>query len=533
MALVRNAYEELESIVGPENISEEPAVLDSYAKEHRAKHYIGGPYMKRFEAIVMPARTEEVQAIVKTCNKYGIKFKARSSGFFFFNSPLKGGCINIDLWRMNKILEINEQNMYAVVEPGVNSVSFQAELMKRGLRANIIGAGASTTALPIPAASGLGHTGLTTSNHDRNLLAVEWVTPSGEIVRFGSLGSANEYFCGDGPGPSLRGVIRGVNTPLGGLGVFTKAATKVYHWPGPPVPRVEGVSPYYQPLLPEFFKAYYLCWPSWDKLIDAVYEIGESEIASALDRMSAFMVTFGMTPTNEEGAALFSKFREAGADGPNMVAHIYAETKKELNYKEKVLQHIMEKSGAKSLPMVEEPSFSHHLIWNMLRGIDPIRCSIRPAQGGHASNLGALGTLPPQIQLMLRSHEIKEEYLKKQKAVDDGIWCWIAIIENGHYSHAENILQVDSSPEGRKGLAEYGETAFKGLEELHIGSTSFGLMGDAAHNRIGPQAGNYHLWLRKIKAAFDPNLSSESLLYVTPSGGEEAFDLMKGVKSKE
>ena len=124
---------------------------------------------------------------------------------------------------MNRILEINEKNMYAVVEPYVIFAQLQAELMKRGLNCNITGAGSNCSALPIAAHQGLGHLSISGSYGERNLLAVEWVTPDGEIVRLGSSGSLGEWFCGDGPGPSLRGIIRGNVVPLGGLGVFTRA----------------------------------------------------------------------------------------------------------------------------------------------------------------------------------------------------------------------------------------------------------------------------------------------------------------------
>ena len=71
----------------------------------------------------------------------------------------------------------------------------------------------------------------TTGLGERNVLAgqVEWVTPEGEIIKLGSLGSSSEWFCGDGPGPSLRSALRGAASSAGGIGVFTKAATKVYH----------------------------------------------------------------------------------------------------------------------------------------------------------------------------------------------------------------------------------------------------------------------------------------------------------------
>ena len=36
---------------------------------------------------------------------------------------------------------------------------------------------------------------------------MEWVTPEGEIVRTGSLGSGDGWFCSEGPGPSVRGIM--------------------------------------------------------------------------------------------------------------------------------------------------------------------------------------------------------------------------------------------------------------------------------------------------------------------------------------
>jgi len=51
------------------------------------------------------------------------------------------GIILLDLRRMNRIIEINEKNMYAVVEPYVISAQLQAELMKRGFHFNVKGAG--------------------------------------------------------------------------------------------------------------------------------------------------------------------------------------------------------------------------------------------------------------------------------------------------------------------------------------------------------------------------------------------------------
>ena len=83
--------------------------------------------------MVLPGSTEELQAIAKLCNKYGILFKPFSSGFEIVSLALaheKG--ILLDLKRMDRIIEIDVKNMHAVVEPYVNIYRLQREAMRLG-----------------------------------------------------------------------------------------------------------------------------------------------------------------------------------------------------------------------------------------------------------------------------------------------------------------------------------------------------------------------------------------------------------------
>ena len=85
MALSREVYEALEDIVGPDNITEEPATLDSYAYQWMAELVPdvtgGSKFFDRPEAVLMPGSAEEVQAIVKACNRYKLKFHVFSTGW--------------------------------------------------------------------------------------------------------------------------------------------------------------------------------------------------------------------------------------------------------------------------------------------------------------------------------------------------------------------------------------------------------------------------------------------------------------------
>ena len=127
MAINKEIYKEFEDVVGEANISDDPAMIPAY-------------FNIDFAAVVLPANAAEVQAIVKLCNRHKIPFGALSSGW---GGMFPKGTIVLDLRRMNHIIEINEKNMYAVVEPYVINSQLQAELMKRGLNCNIKGAGSN------------------------------------------------------------------------------------------------------------------------------------------------------------------------------------------------------------------------------------------------------------------------------------------------------------------------------------------------------------------------------------------------------
>ena len=125
MALSKEVYKEFEDLVGAENISNDPAIMPAY-------------FSINFGAVILPGNTEEVQSIVKLCNRHKLPFVAVSTGWM---GMYPEDIIFMDLRRMNRIIEINEKHMYAVVEPYVISAQLQAELMKRGLNCNIKGAG--------------------------------------------------------------------------------------------------------------------------------------------------------------------------------------------------------------------------------------------------------------------------------------------------------------------------------------------------------------------------------------------------------
>jgi hypothetical protein len=132
------AYRALEDIVGAANVSRDAAILDGYAFQWLAElvRPDQSHYMPRPAAVVLPATTEEVQAIVRLANKYGLKVKPHGTGWYHWSGPIKDedATLQLDMRRMNAIVEIDEQNMYAVVEPYVIAAQLQAEILPLGLQ---------------------------------------------------------------------------------------------------------------------------------------------------------------------------------------------------------------------------------------------------------------------------------------------------------------------------------------------------------------------------------------------------------------
>jgi len=514
MALAKGQYAAFEDVLGPENISADPVILYPYS--WRSGLYAGvDKFTPRFEAAVLPGSAEEVQAVVRLCNRFGLQFKASSTGWGPYNDASGPGVIKIDLRRMNRIVEINETNMYAVVEPYVVGAQLQAELMKRGLNCNQCGAGTNCSALPIAAHQGIGHMSQSASYGERNQLALEWVTPEGDIIRLGSLGSSDEWFCGDGPGPSLRGLVRGSVVPLGGLGVYTKAATKIYHWPGPPTFPVEGVSPRYAPSrAPVNFSIGFYSFPSMDKLDEAQRKIGESEIALELMGFNAAMASANMATSNEEDVRLFKEFSKY-VQGPCFMIIIAGNSADDFRYKMMVLEQILVETGGKAIPkLLDDPRVAAACMWRWLRSSASIREVFR-ASGCFGGEVGGTDLFRLMADYIFETGKMKGDLIERGLVYDDGISPFTQSFEHGHFGHGELLIRYMPNPTTFMALVgEFLPQANETAVRDHFGVPGH-VFGDAAHEIYGPHCSNYHLWLRRIKGAFDPKGASEGSHYIT------------------
>src|ERR1700676_3649905 len=85
-------------------------------------------------AVVFPLSTEQVSAVVRACDRCGVPYTARGAGTGLSGGaiPSHGGVL-ISLARMNRILEIDVDNMRAIVEPGVVNLRLGLATAMHGL----------------------------------------------------------------------------------------------------------------------------------------------------------------------------------------------------------------------------------------------------------------------------------------------------------------------------------------------------------------------------------------------------------------
>jgi glycolate oxidase len=74
-------------------------------------------------AVVFPLSTDEVSRVVKLCNRMSVPYTARGAGTGLSGGaiPVRGGVL-ISLARMTRILDIDVDNMRAIVDPGVVNI---------------------------------------------------------------------------------------------------------------------------------------------------------------------------------------------------------------------------------------------------------------------------------------------------------------------------------------------------------------------------------------------------------------------------
>jgi len=184
----------------------------------------GEPEDATASAAVSPENVEQIQQIVRIANRFAIPLYTISTGrnlAYGGSAPVYSGSVVLDLKRMNRILEVSEDNAYALVEPGVSYFDLYRYIQERGMKlwidcpdpgwgslvGNALDHGAGLTLLPY-------------KDHFNAHCGMEVVLADGTVVRTGmgalpdsKLWQQTKY----GAGPLIDGIFSQSN-----FGIVTK-----------------------------------------------------------------------------------------------------------------------------------------------------------------------------------------------------------------------------------------------------------------------------------------------------------------------
>ncbi|WP_426112731.1 FAD-binding oxidoreductase [Massilia sp. PWRC2] len=187
-------------------------VLDDAASLRRYQSSTAGAG-SRAVAVVRPASRTEVIAIVTLAGRYGVAIYPISTGHnwgYGDACAVGDGQLIVELARMNRILKVDPQLAYAVIEPGVTQGQLAEFLREHAINlwCDCTGAGADTSLIGNIVERGFGHSPY--GNRVQHIAGMQIVLASGEVLRtgFGHYPQSRvTHLFGAGIGPSLDGLF--------------------------------------------------------------------------------------------------------------------------------------------------------------------------------------------------------------------------------------------------------------------------------------------------------------------------------------
>ncbi len=209
--------EKLKQIVGAENVLVDPEKVEPYGADAVKEKFPP-------EAVVFPESTAQMVEILKLANEYLFPVTARGGGVGYTGGavPIDGGIV-IGTDRMNKIIEINADDLYVICQPGLTTFALQQAVEKHGLLFPPDPASYKDSFIGGNIAENAG--GMRTPKYGvtkHSVLGLEVVTATGEIIRTGGRTVKNVV------GFDLTGLMCGSE---GMLGIITEATLKLLPMP--------------------------------------------------------------------------------------------------------------------------------------------------------------------------------------------------------------------------------------------------------------------------------------------------------------
>ncbi len=243
----------LQNIAGSQNVFDNHETLEKYSRD---QSFVtpGTP-----DFVIFPHTTEEIQEVVRLANQTKTPLVPFSSGLNLHGAavPEKGGII-VNLSKMDKILSINENNWFAVIEPGVTYEQLQDELSKKQLRAMIpLGVSPQRTVLSSTLERDPALAAASFEYGNDLMLDTEIILPDGELFRTGLWASGGRPGSHLGPVRSL--LYRFWTAAQGTFGILSKIVIQVEY-------------------LPELQEIFFISFDSLKDSLNAIKEIQRREI---------------------------------------------------------------------------------------------------------------------------------------------------------------------------------------------------------------------------------------------------------------
>ncbi len=306
MAIDEKHIEYLRSIVGDDNIYTDKAHKRAYSYDATRTHY-------EPDAVVFPRNEEDISKILKYCNEHRIIIVPRGAGSGFTGGalPVNGGIVLTMEKHLNKILEIDLENMIAIVQPGVVNKDLQRKAEEAGLfyppdpaseEYSTIGGNVSENAGGMRAAK----YGITKDF----VMALRAVLPNGDIIR------AGKKTIKDVAGYNIAGIL---TASEGTLAVITEITVKL-------LPK------------PRFAKSYMGIFPDVKSAMNAVFK----SLASGANPVAMeFLDSLVVKAVQEKlGVELPS---DAGA---LLIGDVDGNVQEEVGFQLEILQESFKQNGA-------------------------------------------------------------------------------------------------------------------------------------------------------------------------------------------
>jgi len=224
MQSLERFIKELEESASPPAVATGAEVLSQYRRDglREFRAYVAPEVVERV-VVVYPEDTLQVSNVVKLANKLRVAVVPFGAGTGLMGGamPLRDS-VMVDMRRMNRCLHISRENRLVTAEAGITLEAVQAKLRTEGLMLGhdpwslpraTLGGSIST--------NGMGYTAAGYGSIRRQVLGLEAVLPTGEVVETRPAEDSSV-------GPSLTQLLIGAE---GTLGIITKATLRVHLLP--------------------------------------------------------------------------------------------------------------------------------------------------------------------------------------------------------------------------------------------------------------------------------------------------------------